>query len=195
MNRIENSWIWLPERAELVWLATWVVIWPARCSWSPGGACARAKESCSDETTAFELAMSLRDTSTRTLSCAACPSAETSGPRMANTPLTPDAANASRDRAARSAGVRLPAREATIRIWPAFVPPSSGAARFAASVLGAVERRNALLSLLTSFESEGKALTVTTAASSHSTRTTQRNRTMIRASASNVLSIEKEVMA
>ncbi len=76
-----------------------------------------------------------------------------------------------------------------------MLEPRSGAARLAAFVLWALDGRNALLSLLTSRESEGKAPLVTTAASSHSTSTSQRKRTTARAIVSNVLSIEKLFMA
>ena len=67
---------------------------------------------------------------------------------------------------------------------PAAPPPSSGAARFAALVLGALARRKALLLSLTSLPSDGSEAVVKTATSTQKTTTGQRNRTTNRPSAS-----------
>src|ERR1700722_17154591 len=67
---------------------------------------------------------------------------------------------------------------------PEAPPPSRGVARFAAFVLGALERRNALLLSLTSLDSDGNAAVVTTTTSTQKTTIAQRNRTTNRARAS-----------
>ena len=140
--------------------------------------------------------MSLRAAFTRTLSCTAWPSEETSTPWIPSTPLTFRTAAASRWIALRSAGVSLPSREATTMIWLVLPapPPSSGAARFAAFVLGALARRNALLSLLTSLPREGNAPLTTIATTSQNATTSQRKRTTPLAGVSKVLSIENLFM-